>query len=36
MSEPGIIKPLAMLKGLVQPKMKIMSLMTHPYVVPSP
>jgi len=27
---------LQLLKGLVQPKMKIMSLMTHPHVVPSP
>jgi len=24
------------LKGLVHPKMKMMSLMTHPHVVPSP
>jgi len=26
----------AFIKGLVHPKMKIMSLMTHPHVVPSP
>jgi len=24
------------LKGLVHPKMKIMSLMSHPHIVPSP
>jgi len=32
----GRVWKVASVKGLVHPKMKIMSLMNHPHVVPSP